>query len=101
MGVWVMMNGIDHQQPKNIMVSFPRSLDISTAKYISILNIFLGEVDPTQVGRSVAAYVCDAMTSSPRHTHSLLKKEASQQKKVKVGGARGVQRGARHGRHGR
>ena len=36
-------------QPKNTMVSFPRSKEASQAKYISILNIIQGEVDPTQV----------------------------------------------------
>jgi tubulin gamma len=46
------------QQPKNIMVSFPRSRDISTAKYISILNIIQGEVDPTQVRLRVCVCVC-------------------------------------------
>jgi|Transcript_6002 tubulin gamma len=40
-------------QPKNIMVSFPRSRDVSTSKYISILNVIQGEVDPTQVHKSL------------------------------------------------
>ncbi|KAK3237265.1 Tubulin gamma-1 chain [Cymbomonas tetramitiformis] len=40
-------------QPKNIMVSFPRSRDASQSKYISILNIIRGEVDPTQVHKSL------------------------------------------------
>mmetsp|Transcript_14164 Transcript_14164/g.30285 ORF Transcript_14164/g.30285 Transcript_14164/m.30285 type:complete len:471 (-) Transcript_14164:89-1501(-) len=40
-------------QPKNIMVSFPRSRDVSNAKYISILNVIQGEVDPTQVHKSL------------------------------------------------
>lgn len=36
-------------QTKNIMVSSSRSKEASQAKYISILNIIQGEVDPTQV----------------------------------------------------
>lgn len=41
-------------QPKNIMVSpHARAKDLSTAKYISILNIIQGEVDPTQVHKSL------------------------------------------------
>eukprot|EP00976_Prorocentrum_cordatum_P080292 1183917-Prorocentrum_minimum.AAC.3 len=40
-------------QPKNIMVSFPRSRDVSNSKYISILNVIQGEVDPTQVHKSL------------------------------------------------
>jgi len=37
-------------QPKNIMVSaHAKPKDLSTARYISILNIVQGEVDPTQV----------------------------------------------------
>eukprot|EP00798_Chlamydomonas_sp_ICE-L_P007474 gene7474-617_t len=41
-------------QPKNIMVSpHAKQRDIATAKYISILNIIQGEVDPTQVHKSL------------------------------------------------
>lgn len=41
-------------QPNNIMVSpHARARDLSTAKYISILNIIQGEVDPTQVHKSL------------------------------------------------
>eukprot|EP00245_Coleochaete_scutata_P011319 TRINITY_DN4177_c0_g6_i1.p1 TRINITY_DN4177_c0_g6~~TRINITY_DN4177_c0_g6_i1.p1 ORF type:complete len:280 (+),score=41.73 TRINITY_DN4177_c0_g6_i1:129-842(+) len=41
-------------QAKNIMVSsYARSKEISQAKYISILNIIQGEVDPTQVHKSL------------------------------------------------
>lgn len=37
-------------QPKNVMVSsYARNKEASQAKYISILNIIQGEVDPTQV----------------------------------------------------
>lgn len=37
-------------QTKNIMVSsYARTKEASQAKYISILNIIQGEVDPTQV----------------------------------------------------
>jgi hypothetical protein len=37
-------------QTKNIMVSsYARTKEASHAKYISILNIIQGEVDPTQV----------------------------------------------------
>lgn len=37
-------------QSKNIMVSsYARNKEASQAKYISILNIIQGEVDPTQV----------------------------------------------------
>jgi tubulin gamma len=37
-------------QAKNIMVSsYARTKEASQAKYISILNIIQGEVDPTQV----------------------------------------------------
>ena len=37
-------------QTKNIMVStHTRSKDFNQSKYISILNIIQGEVDPTQV----------------------------------------------------
>lgn len=36
-------------QTKNIMVSSARTKEASQAKYISILNIIQGEVDPTQV----------------------------------------------------
>ena len=37
-------------QPKNIMVSpHAKQRDLASAKYISILNIIQGEVDPTQV----------------------------------------------------
>jgi hypothetical protein len=37
-------------QAKNIMVSsYGRAKEASAAKYISILNIIQGEVDPTQV----------------------------------------------------
>lgn len=40
----------DHFQTKNIMVSsYARTKEASQAKYISILNIIQGEVDPTQV----------------------------------------------------
>lgn len=51
-----MPNGIcsadikNNWQAKNIMVSsYARTKDASQAKYISILNIIQGEVDPTQV----------------------------------------------------
>ncbi|VVB07290.1 unnamed protein product [Arabis nemorensis] len=41
-------------QPKNIMVSsYSRNKEASQAKYISILNIIQGEVDPTQVHESL------------------------------------------------
>ncbi|CAD7695793.1 unnamed protein product [Ostreobium quekettii] len=41
-------------QSKNIMVSaHARAKEASTAKYISILNIIQGEVDPTQVHKSL------------------------------------------------
>ncbi|KAJ1414689.1 Tubulin/FtsZ, GTPase domain [Sesbania bispinosa] len=41
-------------QAKNIMVSsYARTKDASQAKYISILNIIQGEVDPTQVHESL------------------------------------------------
>uniref|UniRef100_A0A061R1L7 Tubulin gamma chain n=1 Tax=Tetraselmis sp. GSL018 TaxID=582737 RepID=A0A061R1L7_9CHLO len=41
-------------QPKNIMVSAnARNKETSRAKYISILNIIQGEVDPTQVHKSL------------------------------------------------
>lgn len=41
-------------QPKNMMVSsYARPKDLSQAKYISILNIILGEVDPAQVHNSL------------------------------------------------
>ncbi|PNW82912.1 hypothetical protein CHLRE_06g299300v5 [Chlamydomonas reinhardtii] len=41
-------------QPKNIMVStHTKSRDIANAKYISILNIIQGEVDPSQVHKSL------------------------------------------------
>ncbi|GAX73387.1 hypothetical protein CEUSTIGMA_g840.t1 [Chlamydomonas eustigma] len=41
-------------QPKNIMVSpHAKQRDLATAKYISILNIIQGEVDPTQVHKSL------------------------------------------------
>lgn len=41
--VWIL-------QTKNIMVSsYARTKEASQAKYISILNIIQGEVDPTQV----------------------------------------------------
>lgn len=40
-------------QAKNIMVSsYGRAKEASAAKYISILNIIQGEVDPTQVSYS-------------------------------------------------
>jgi tubulin gamma len=39
-------------QPKNIMVSeHARKRDRENSRYISILNIIQGDVDPTQVGR--------------------------------------------------
>lgn len=41
---------LDILQTKNIMVSsYARTKEASKAKYISILNIIQGEVDPTQV----------------------------------------------------
>eukprot|EP00879_Flechtneria_rotunda_P001035 GHRR01001172.1.p1 GENE.GHRR01001172.1~~GHRR01001172.1.p1 ORF type:complete len:465 (+),score=106.02 GHRR01001172.1:176-1570(+) len=41
-------------QPKNIMVSpHARAKDLSTSRYISILNIIQGEVDPSQVHKSL------------------------------------------------
>ncbi|KAG0564648.1 hypothetical protein KC19_8G128100 [Ceratodon purpureus] len=41
-------------QAKNIMVSsYARTKEASQAKYISILNIIQGEVDPTQVHKSL------------------------------------------------
>ena len=41
-------------QSKNIMVSTTaRSKDAATSKYISILNIIQGEVDPTEVHKSL------------------------------------------------
>lgn len=41
-------------QPKNIMVSpHAKARDMNSAKYISILNIIQGEVDPTQVHKSL------------------------------------------------
>jgi len=41
-------------QPKNIMVSaHAKQRDLANAKYISILNIIQGEVDPTQVHKSL------------------------------------------------
>ncbi|KAG9150079.1 hypothetical protein Leryth_021477 [Lithospermum erythrorhizon] len=40
-------------QPKNIMVSSSRTKEASQAKYISILNIIQGDVDPTQVHESL------------------------------------------------
>ncbi|CAG9463460.1 unnamed protein product [Pedinophyceae sp. YPF-701] len=41
-------------QPKNTMVSaHARSRELATSKYISILNIIQGEVDPTQVHKSL------------------------------------------------
>lgn len=41
-------------QTKNIMVSsHARTKEASQAKYISILNIIQGEVDPTQVSPNV------------------------------------------------
>ncbi|WZZ18126.1 hypothetical protein YC2023_111215 [Brassica napus] len=41
-------------QPKNVMVSsYARNKEASQAKYISILNIIQGEVDPTQVHESL------------------------------------------------
>lgn len=41
-------------QPKNIMVSaHARSKEYDKSKYISILNIIQGEVDPTQVHKSL------------------------------------------------
>lgn len=40
-------------QTKNIMVSsHARTKEASQAKYISILNIIQGEVDPTQVSQT-------------------------------------------------
>ncbi|CAM8899646.1 unnamed protein product [Rhodiola kirilowii] len=43
-----------HLQTKNIMVSsYARTKEASQAKYISILNIIQGEVDPTQVHESL------------------------------------------------
>lgn len=44
-------------QTKNIMVSsYARTKEASQAKYISILNIIQGEVDPTQVKSFKAAH---------------------------------------------
>ena len=43
-------------QTKNIMVStHARSKDFNQSKYISILNIIQGEVDPTQVRTIILA----------------------------------------------
>ena len=53
-------------QTKNIMVStHNRSKDFNQSKYISILNIIQGEVDPTQVSRSSVS-VGLAPVCSPR-----------------------------------
>jgi hypothetical protein len=46
-------------QAKNIMVSsYGRAKEASAAKYISILNIIQGEVDPTQVSYPTTLVSC-------------------------------------------
>lgn len=46
-------------QPKNVMVSsYARNKEASQAKYISILNIIQGEVDPTQVPTLLCPHSC-------------------------------------------
>ncbi|KAH8516910.1 hypothetical protein H0E87_005030 [Populus deltoides] len=59
-------------QTKNIMVSsYARTKEASQAKYISILNIIQGEVDPTQfqyVGFSLSQPCCTSvMDAGPNH----------------------------------
>ncbi len=46
-------------QPKNIMVSeYARKRDRENSRYISILNVIQGDVDPSQVRVCVYVYVC-------------------------------------------
>uniref|UniRef100_A0A061QN85 Tubulin gamma chain n=1 Tax=Tetraselmis sp. GSL018 TaxID=582737 RepID=A0A061QN85_9CHLO len=53
-------------QPKNIMVSAnARNKETSRAKYISILNIIQGEVDPTQVHKSLTSIQVALSKKSP------------------------------------
>lgn len=52
-------------QAKNIMVSsYARTKEASQAKYISILNIIQGEVDPTQVCNEASFDLKDFYLSS-------------------------------------